>query len=230
MGGGAPCAVRTDSTRKGSVDMVIPDPAGYWLQLSDDERDRLLDLDIGAWEWRVREAQSEAAREYLRPQEMADEEFRQARDRAYSAGLMRRGPEHWPPLDPVLMFPDRLRSTFYGDVTRRTPIAAAFQGRGLTYVVQRGSWVKIGQTTDLLRRVSGIRSLHPNRTDTPPGWDANDPARVELIAVLQGLEWEASLHERYAEHRVRGEWFDASPVLADLAEAMTRQTAVLWWP
>jgi len=63
--------------------------------------------------------------------------------------------------------------------------------------------VKIGTATNVKQRIAGLRTMLP--------------IDVELVAVFDGgLAEERQLHQRFAQHRVRGEWFASEPVKAAL--------------
>lgn len=85
----------------------------------------------------------------------------------------------------------------------------------VTYVVQRDHWVKIGRarTDRLARRLRVLGSAAPG-VICPDGMISTSP--LILAHTLDG-DHEHALHERFSEHHVVGEWFDAEPVLAALA-------------
>lgn len=76
---------------------------------------------------------------------------------------------------------------------------------GLTYFIQAGDGpVKIGSTHG-----------DPNRRLKELQTGSSEPLR--LLGTLDGAEWERELHERFAEWRLHGEWFDAdAPGLREL--------------
>lgn len=80
-------------------------------------------------------------------------------------------------------------------------------GRGTVYVfadLERGL-VKIGHTVlDVEKRRRGIEH-------------ASGAALALLGAVAGSRDDEASVHEMFAEHRVRGEWFRATDAVLDWA-------------
>lgn len=70
--------------------------------------------------------------------------------------------------------------------------------------------IKIGMSGRPSRRVAGMST--------------GSPEEIVLLGVMPGgLDVEASLHERFANTRIRGEWFERSPELLAFieAEAMT---------
>ena len=72
----------------------------------------------------------------------------------------------------------------------------------LVYFVQVGESgpIKIGKTNDVSAR---IRSLQTAQAE-----------ELRLIATISVDEWpEWKLHQLFAEHRLRGEWFEPAPVL-----------------
>lgn len=73
----------------------------------------------------------------------------------------------------------------------------------------RGGLVKIGFTGDVLRRLVTLQAHSPE-------------ALIVLVTVPGGIETEAALHERFAEDRRHGEWFDRSvSLLRWIADART---------
>lgn len=79
-------------------------------------------------------------------------------------------------------------------------------GRGYVYAVQAvsGGPVKIGMTYAPLRRLAGLQD--------------GSPARLVIRAVMLGWSvTERRIHDRWAGHRLNGEWFDeaaAPPLIA----------------
>jgi len=68
------------------------------------------------------------------------------------------------------------------------------------YVIGFGSYVKIGITTDLNLRLAGLQAPEP----------------LQEYALLNGwLKEERSLHARFAEYRLQGEWFRHEGELAE---------------
>lgn len=108
----------------------------------------------------------------------------------------------------VWITPDDGKAWIAARYPNRQSIAIA--RRAFVYVAHRLSddAVKIGWTSDVMRRVAELRKL--------------SRAPVELVACFPGNKpTELSLHARFAAQRIDGEWF-ASPiadVLAALREA-----------
>ncbi len=66
-----------------------------------------------------------------------------------------------------------------------------------------GGPIKIGTTTNLLRRFNTIQS--------------NSPVPLKLVHYMDGGRVEESmLHEKFKDERLWGEWFSSLPVLAYL--------------
>jgi hypothetical protein len=74
------------------------------------------------------------------------------------------------------------------------------------YVLRGGDKVKVGRATDPVGRIADLQTGSP--VPLMIAWRIETPDAKRL---------EAALHRRYAEHRALGEWFEADPVLADLA-------------
>jgi hypothetical protein len=93
----------------------------------------------------------------------------------------------------------------------------------ITYVVKRQRWVKIGKTAvGVEQRLATLR-LPRSGVRCPLGMDVTAP--LELLFTI-GRDVEAVLHERYAAHRVAGEWFVADQVMvSELAELAERSVA-----
>ncbi|MCY3780111.1 MAG: GIY-YIG nuclease family protein [Chloroflexi bacterium] len=73
---------------------------------------------------------------------------------------------------------------------------------GYVYVIQDvefSGFYKIGRTSSPARRLNEIRNILPGESDVVAIIDAED---------APALEWQ--LHQRYAENRKRGEWFELS--------------------
>lgn len=80
---------------------------------------------------------------------------------------------------------------------------------GFVYFVRAdapGFPIKIGVTKDVEKRLSAIRSGCPY-----------DARLIGFYWVHDPYQEEAGLHEKYAEHRLRGEWFESNH---DLLEAI----------
>jgi hypothetical protein len=62
----------------------------------------------------------------------------------------------------------------------------------------RNAALKVGHSTDVLTRLDAIQTANP--------------ARLDLLGTLPGgASAERRCHRLFAEHRHRGEWFDATP-------------------
>jgi hypothetical protein len=76
---------------------------------------------------------------------------------------------------------------------------------GCVYFVQAtvgGGLIKIGKATNFASRLSAIRS--------------QSPVPIRVLGVIEADrpdEMEATLHQRFAALRVRGEWFTPSPAM-----------------
>jgi len=76
-----------------------------------------------------------------------------------------------------------------------------------TYVVEAdlpAALFKIGRARNIVQRLWGL--------------DRGSPVAVHLVALAAGGDFEAVLHDRFADRRVRGEWFSAD-VGAEIAAA-----------
>lgn len=78
----------------------------------------------------------------------------------------------------------------------------------ITYVAQRGKYLKIGITKDLRNRIATLASDVPGVV-VPPDFDLSQPLR--LLGTTDYAEHD--LHERLSGHHVAGEWFGDSPTL-----------------
>lgn len=78
----------------------------------------------------------------------------------------------------------------------------------VVYFVQAGETgpIKIGWTENVDHRIDHLQLASPER--------------LILRASLRGdRDLERKIHQYFSEHRIRGEWFEAKPVLAALAGA-----------
>jgi hypothetical protein len=66
--------------------------------------------------------------------------------------------------------------------------------RGFIYVVRAGDRVKIGFSKDIKRRISELQTLFPDELEL-------------LLATPGSIVIEHSLHARFREFAVKGEWF-----------------------
>ena len=94
------------------------------------------------------------------------------------------------------------------------PSFVRFHGQPCVYFVQQGSTgpIKIGRSKNPRYRVRELScgSCEPlNLLATTPGWEAEERA----------------LHMRFAQHRIRGEWFAPAPELVSLIEEINARAA-----
>lgn len=78
----------------------------------------------------------------------------------------------------------------------------------ITYVVQRGKYVKIGKTRALSRRLNVLGRELPGVV-VPEDFDP----RTTLVLLGTTEEPEHLMHERFARWHSKGEWFEAHPKL-----------------
>ena len=71
---------------------------------------------------------------------------------------------------------------------------------GFVYVVQAGDAIKIGFSADPERRIKNLQTSHQETLET-------------LLIFPGSVGLEKQLHRRYAQYRIRGEWFHAVPHL-----------------
>lgn len=89
---------------------------------------------------------------------------------------------------------------------------------GGVYFVKSGQFIKIGVATNVVRRVRlAASSWNPHEIE-PLGW-IHEPDEDDAFTL------ERKLHVRFAEHRHRGEWFHAHPLLLDFISTSARP-----WP
>lgn len=82
--------------------------------------------------------------------------------------------------------------------------------RGWTYFISAacGS-IKIGRTFGMAYRLAELQCANPKE--------------LELLAVVPDGGREAEYHHQFAEHRLRGEWFEPHPdILAEIERIRTR--------
>lgn len=78
---------------------------------------------------------------------------------------------------------------------KRLPTKANGKAECLVYFIGDGNGcIKIGKSTSPSRRLASLQTAHPRR--------------LELIATMPGGAYmEGRLHEKFADHRLSGEWF-----------------------
>jgi len=72
--------------------------------------------------------------------------------------------------------------------------------RGFVYIVQSGTYFKIGRSSDVLRR---LRQLQTG--------SAEDVVLILTLKFRNCATMEKQIHRRFKEKRLRGEWFDLKP-------------------
>jgi hypothetical protein len=87
---------------------------------------------------------------------------------------------------------------------------------GRVYSLAGAGLIKIGVTTNVVSRIRSIRN--------------SSPVPLELLGVIPGNNFtESGLHERYANQRRHGEWFDDTPELrTEIDVAAKRWKGELW--
>jgi hypothetical protein len=73
---------------------------------------------------------------------------------------------------------------------------------GIIYFIksEKTHEIKIGFTVQLEKRLSSLQTAHPSK--------------LQLLATIPGTyEYEKSLHQRFANFRLNGEWFEPHPDL-----------------
>jgi hypothetical protein len=71
---------------------------------------------------------------------------------------------------------------------------------GFVYLIRMDKWHKLGCTTDILRRRGEIRLTLPVQEHLVHSIETDDPFGIERY-------W----HQRFADRRARGEWFNLTP-------------------
>ena len=84
------------------------------------------------------------------------------------------------------------------------PIVYRNDGPLVTYVIRAGETVKIGKTRDAQARLAMLQ--------------VGNPLALHLLGTT--LEPEYMVHQRFAEHRIRGEWFRAAPDVLAFAASL----------
>ena len=78
----------------------------------------------------------------------------------------------------------------------------------VVYFIQCGDWIKIGVTTNLCARMEALASSNPHQ--------------LQLLGHMPGThKLERELHRKFAGHRLRYEWFSASPEILAYVQAFT---------
>lgn len=67
------------------------------------------------------------------------------------------------------------------------------------YFITDGKYVKIGMSNNVKGRLDNLQSANPHKLS------------IALVVPYGGRELELELHAKFAEHRVRGEWFKIAP-------------------
>lgn len=82
------------------------------------------------------------------------------------------------------------------------------------YFVQseHGGEIKIGRADDVAKRLVGLQTSRPDKL-------------VLLASVKGSIQQERELHERFARHRVKGEWFSPVPELLQLIKSVAENGA-----
>jgi hypothetical protein len=98
---------------------------------------------------------------------------------------------------------------------RKKAVADSPKGSdGYTYFIQVGDDgpIKIGQTSSPEARIRAI--------------DAFNPSKLNVLLVIKCRGHERALHVRFAQHRLKGEWFAPAPeILAVIDELRSQATA-----
>lgn len=93
------------------------------------------------------------------------------------------------------------------------PKSARPKPTGHVYFLRAGNTVKIGFSTNLSERLRNIRT--------------GCPEKVRLVKVVAGtMKTERMYHDRYAEYRLDGEWFDLRGRLAKYLEMCVKPIAI----
>ena len=84
------------------------------------------------------------------------------------------------------------------------PVAYRHGGPMLTYLIQAGDAVKIGRARNVQSRLATLQT--------------GSATTLHLLGITtEPEEW---LHTRFAEHRLRGEWFRACPAILSFADSL----------
>jgi hypothetical protein len=87
--------------------------------------------------------------------------------------------------------------------------AKARHNKGFVYFARRGDKLKIGTSVNVPKRISGLEFAAGGAFD-------------DVVVTKGGRSREQLYHRRYAQHRLKGEWFNASP---DILREMDRLRA-----
>lgn len=150
---------------------------------------------------------------------MPDEEFAAAAE----AELVRIEEEKEERLRALASLPDSHRMyarghgvTTLGEIRRSRPAPAPPPvpkevQRGFVYVIQAvgTGMVKIGYTTDVAKRLASLQTGSAHELVLVDQWGGTEAKEREL-------------HERFAEHRIRGEWFNDA-IVEDVCRFMRRR-------
>jgi hypothetical protein len=72
--------------------------------------------------------------------------------------------------------------------------------KSFIYFIQTTAYIKIGLAKDPIKRLASFQIASPKK--------------LHLVGLIEGRSWtEAKLHRQFADIRVRGEWFRATPEL-----------------
>lgn len=101
-----------------------------------------------------------------------------------------------------------LQRTLPGAMARIREETALEPGIPCVYFVSDGDAIKIGFTSNGVdRRLEALRN--------------GNPREIKVLATMRGtMDDEKRLHRRFAEYRVRGEWFKAAPELLDFIASL----------
>lgn len=92
-----------------------------------------------------------------------------------------------------------------------------FERETFVYFIEAGDYIKIGYSRDPIGRLVQIRS---GRGVKLP--DGLDPSRARILTVEPGTHsHEKRLHDRFAEHRAAGEWFNKNDRLTHYIKSIT---------
>lgn len=117
----------------------------------------------------------------------------------YVAELARRSKLHYPIQHDYLA---------YRPGIRRGPKQPRFAGVYFLSFVKHLGIIKIGVSNDIYKRTKGLWNEYEHKEAIVHGYIETDEPYI----------MEASLHKRFAEHNVEGEWFETAPILAWLGE------------